>query len=210
MKLAGWVHNYRDHGKLVLVDLRDRDGLTQIVFDVDECGPGVHDEARRLRGEWVVSVEGTVAGRGLDEKGKSRENLKLATGKVEVRVKRLHVLSESPTPPFTPDEHETVNEEKRLAYRYLDLRRHEMQETLRTRYPRDQDDARLPRRAGFLGDRDAVPDQEHARRRARFHRAVPAHAGQLLRAAAIAAVVQAAPDGERLRQVHADRPLLPR
>jgi aspartyl-tRNA synthetase len=114
--------------------LRDRDGLTQIVFDVDECGPGIHDEARRLRSEWVVSLEGTVADRGLDEKGKSRENLKLATGKVEVRVKRLHVLSESPTPPFTPDEHETVNEEKRLAYRYLDLRRHEMQETLHTRY----------------------------------------------------------------------------
>jgi aspartyl-tRNA synthetase len=134
VKLAGWVHNYRDHGKLVLVDLRDRDGLTQIVFDVDECGPGIHDEARRLRSEWVVSLEGTVADRGLDEKGKSRENLKLATGKVEVRVKRLHVLSESPTPPFTPDEHETVNEEKRLAYRYLDLRRHEMQETLHTRY----------------------------------------------------------------------------
>jgi len=134
IRLSGWVHNYRDHGKLVLVDLRDREGLTQVVFDVDECGPAVHDEARRLRSEWVVSVEGTVAGRGLDEKGKSRENPKLATGKVEVRVKKLHVLSESPTPPFTPDEHETVNEEKRLAYRYLDLRRHEMQETLRTRY----------------------------------------------------------------------------
>jgi aspartyl-tRNA synthetase len=134
VKLAGWVHNYRDHGKLVLVDLRDRQGLTQVVFDVDECGAAIHEEARRLRGEWVVSVEGVVADRGLDEKGRTRENPRLATGKVEVRVKGLLVLSESPTPPFTPDEHETVNEEKRLAYRYLDLRRHEMQETLRTRY----------------------------------------------------------------------------
>ncbi|HWE93558.1 MAG TPA: aspartate--tRNA ligase [Tepidisphaeraceae bacterium] len=134
VRLAGWVHNYRDHGKLVLIDLRDRDGLTQVVFDIDECGPAVHENARRLRSEWVVSLEGVVADRGADEKGKSRENPKLATGKVEVRAKSLEILSESPTPPFTPSEHETVNEEKRLEYRYIDLRRQEMQETLRTRY----------------------------------------------------------------------------
>ncbi|MDB5331960.1 MAG: aspS [Phycisphaerales bacterium] len=134
VRLAGWVHNYRDHGKLVLIDLRDRDGLTQVVFDVDECGPAIHESARRLRSEWVVSLEGVVADRGVDEKGRSRENPKLATGKVEVRAKSLEILSESPTPPFTPSEHETVNEEKRLEYRYIDLRRQEMQETLRTRY----------------------------------------------------------------------------
>jgi aspartyl-tRNA synthetase len=134
VRLAGWVHNYRDHGKLVLIDLRDRDGLTQVVFDVDECGPAIHENARRLRSEWVVSLEGVVADRGVDEKGRSRENPKLATGKVEVRAKGLEILSESPTPPFTPSEHETVNEEKRLEYRYIDLRRQEMQETLRTRY----------------------------------------------------------------------------
>src|SRR6202051_4212452 len=74
VRLAGWVHNYRDHGKLVLIDLRDRDGLTQVVFDIDECGPAVHENARRLRSEWVVSLEGVVADRGVDEKGKSREN----------------------------------------------------------------------------------------------------------------------------------------
>src|SRR4051812_6666403 len=134
VKLAGWVHNYRDHGSLVLIDLRDRDGLTQVVFDVDECGEAVHRDARRLRGEWVVSVEGVVADRGVDEKGGSRENAKLATGKVEVRARKLEILSESPTPPFLPDEYETVNEERRLQYRFLDLRRHEMQETLRVRY----------------------------------------------------------------------------
>ncbi len=134
IKLAGWVHNYRDHGKLVLIDLRDRDGLTQVVFDIDECGPATHEEARRLRSEWVVSIEGVVADRGVDDKGKSRENPKLGTGKIEVRARRLQALSESPTPPFTPGEHESINEEKRLQYRYIDLRRHEMQETLRTRY----------------------------------------------------------------------------
>jgi aspartyl-tRNA synthetase len=134
VRLAGWVHNYRDHGGVVLIDLRDRDGLTQVVFDADECGVQTRDEARRLRSEWVVSVEGVVADRGVDGAGKSRENPKLATGKVELRARGMQVLSESPTPPFLPDEHETVNEEKRLAYRYIDLRRQEMQDTLRTRY----------------------------------------------------------------------------
>ncbi|HZN67944.1 MAG TPA: aspartate--tRNA ligase, partial [Tepidisphaeraceae bacterium] len=134
VKLAGWVHNYRDHGGVVLIDLRDRDGLTQVVFDADECGVQTRDEARRLRSEWVISVEGVVADRGVDAAGKNRENPKLATGKVELRARGMQVLSESPTPPFLPDEHETVNEEKRLAYRFIDLRRQEMQDTLRTRY----------------------------------------------------------------------------
>src|SRR5438874_10975681 len=128
VKLAGWVHSYRDHGGLVFIDLRDRDGLTQLVFDPDSCGKAAHDEARKLRSEWVISVAGEV-----EPRGQGMNNPKLATGDIEVRVKTLEVLSQSPTPPFTPDEHETVSEEKRLAYRYLDLRRNEMQETLRTR-----------------------------------------------------------------------------
>ena len=129
VKLAGWVHSYRDHGNLVFIDLRDRDGLTQLVFDPDTCGKLVHDEARRLRSEWVISVSGDVTARAPEV-----VNPKLPTGEIEVRVKAMEVLSSSPTPPFLPDEHETVNEEKRLTYRYLDLRRHEMQENLRTRY----------------------------------------------------------------------------
>jgi aspartyl-tRNA synthetase len=129
VKLAGWVHSYRDHGGLVFIDLRDREGLTQLVFDPDTCGKAFHDESRKLRSEWVVSVSGAVAAR-----GKEMVNRKLPTGEVEVRVKDLEILSTSPTPPFTPDEHETVSEDKRLAYRYLDLRRAEMQLNLRTRY----------------------------------------------------------------------------
>jgi aspartyl-tRNA synthetase len=129
VKIAGWVHSYRDHGGLVFIDLRDRDGLTQLVFDADLCGKATHDEARKLRGEWVISAAGVVTARGA-----GLENPKLATGEIEVRIKMMEVLSVSPTPPFTPDEHETVHEERRLQYRFLDLRRHEMQETLRTRY----------------------------------------------------------------------------
>jgi aspartyl-tRNA synthetase len=130
VKLAGWVHSYRDHGEhLVFIDLRDRDGLTQLVFDRDTCGPLVHEEARKLRSEWVISVTGEVTARAAEV-----VNSKLSTGEIEVRVKTLEILSTSPTPPFLPDEHETINEEKRLQYRYLDLRRPEMQQTLRTRY----------------------------------------------------------------------------
>jgi aspartyl-tRNA synthetase len=128
VRLAGWVHSYRDHGGLVFIDLRDRDGLTQLVFDPDSCGAAVHEDARKLRSEWVISVSGEV-----EMRGEGLTNPKLATGEIEVRVRSMEILSQSPTPPFTPDEHETVSEEKRLAYRYLDLRRHEMQETLRTR-----------------------------------------------------------------------------
>src|SRR3954453_11973910 len=129
VKLAGWVNSWRDHGGLVFIDLRDREGLTQVVFDADECGKATHDEGRRLRDEWVISVSGRIGAR-----GPGLENPKLATGETEIRVKTMEGLSVSPTPPFRPDEHEKVNEEKRLAHRYLDLRRPEMQQTLRTRH----------------------------------------------------------------------------
>ena len=129
VKLAGWVHLYRDFGNLVFIDLRDRAGLTQLVFDVDLCGSAIHDEARKLRSEWVVSITGVVTARDAD-----KLNPKLATGDIEVRVKSMEILSVSPTPPFTPDSREVINEETRLQYRYIDLRRPEMLETLKTRY----------------------------------------------------------------------------
>src|SRR5256885_5636223 len=94
VKLAGWVHSYRDHGGLVFIDLRDRDGLTQIVFDSDLCGEATHDEARKLRSEWVISIAGKVHAR-----GPGLENPKLATGETEVRTTAMEVLSQSPTPP---------------------------------------------------------------------------------------------------------------
>ncbi len=128
-KVAGWVHSYRDHGGLVFIDLRDRDGVTQVVFDPDTCGKEIHDQARSLRSEWVISAEGQV-----EDRGPGMHNPKLATGDIEVRAKKLEVLSVSPTPPFIPHETETVNEERRLQYRFIDLRRAEMQKTLRVRY----------------------------------------------------------------------------
>src|ERR1700689_4983957 len=79
VKLSGWVHSYRDHGGLVFVDLRDRDGLTQLVFAADTCGTAARDESSHLRSEWVVCVTGEVAARGADA-----VNPKLPSGQIEV------------------------------------------------------------------------------------------------------------------------------
>jgi len=129
IRLSGWVHNYRDHGNLVFIDLRDREGMTQLVFDADACGPAALAQAREARSEWVLSITGDV----ILRDGKV-SNAKLPTGEIEVRVKELRVLSQSPTPPFLPDDREMVNEERRMTYRYLDIRRSLMQETLRIRH----------------------------------------------------------------------------
>ena len=95
--VSGWVDSYRDHGGLVFIDLRDREGRTQLVFDADLCGKENHDLSRTLRGEWVICATGNVTAR-----GDALKNTKLATGEIELRVKTLEVLSQSPTPPVFP------------------------------------------------------------------------------------------------------------
>jgi len=126
--LAGWVQSYRDHGNLVFFDLRDREGLTQLVFD-PEVQPEAHRLARTARCEWVVIASGTVRPR-----GEGLENPKLPTGQIEVIVDRFDVLNMARTPPFETDGESKTNEETRLVYRYIDLRRPEMQERLKTRH----------------------------------------------------------------------------
>ncbi len=132
--LCGWVRSYRDHGGVVFIDLRDRDGITQVVFDLPE-DPGHKAEAdlyalaRALRNEWVIAVGGTVRPRGAD-----RENPKLPTGQIEVLGDSLTVLNRSDTVPFEPDEFTDVSEETRLRYRYIDLRRPEMMKALVLRH----------------------------------------------------------------------------
>ncbi len=120
VRLAGWVHRWRDHGGLVFIDLRDRSGLIQLVFH-PERSPDAHRVARRLRAEDVVSVEGSLRARSSDT-----VNPDLATGAVELDAESVEVLGKSEALPF-PVEDETVEvgEELRLAYRYLDLRRSE-------------------------------------------------------------------------------------
>ena len=126
--LAGWVHSYRDHGNLVFIDLRDRLGLTQLVFD-PETQPQTHGLARTARCEWVIAAKGVVQPR-----GEGMENPKLPTGQIEVAVQQLEILNISKTPPFEIYEADKTGEELRLSSRYIDLRRPQMQQKLRTRH----------------------------------------------------------------------------
>jgi aspartyl-tRNA synthetase len=126
--LSGWVHNRRDHGGVIFVDLRDRYGLTQVTFDPDLCGKEAHEQANRIRSEWVLQITGTVKSRG------DKKNANIATGDIEVFVSSFVVLNKAETPPFEIDAHNKVGEEPRLKNRFLDLRRPQMQHTLITRH----------------------------------------------------------------------------
>jgi len=125
ISVTGWVHRRRDHGGVIFVDLRDREGLLQVVFDPDT--PDIFAEAERIRGEFVLAVKGKVRPR-----PEGTVNPNMATGQVEVLAKELTTLNDSETPPFHHDEQ--ANEELRLTYRYLDLRRESMLENLRLRH----------------------------------------------------------------------------
>jgi aspartyl-tRNA synthetase len=123
--VAGWVNRRRDHGGVIFIDLRDREGLLQIVFDPDAAA--MFKEAERLRSEYVVKVKGRVR-----ERPAGTLNANLASGRVELLAQELEVLNRSEPLPFQLDE--TVGEEVRLKYRYLDLRRDVMQQRLRLRH----------------------------------------------------------------------------
>lgn len=118
--LMGWVLRRRDHGGVIFIDLRDRWGITQVVFN-PELDTSVHAKAHILRSEWVIGVRGKVAPR-----PPSMENPNLATGAIEILVTELRILNASKTPPFPLDEEVEVSENLRLKYRYLDLRRPEI------------------------------------------------------------------------------------
>ena len=126
--LMGWVNRWRDHGQLLFVDLRDRDGVTQIVFNA-ENNADLHRWAKTLRSEFVIAARGKVRVR---DKGLENPNLK--TGEIEVVASQLWILSEAKTTPFPIEDEITTSEDLRLKYRYLDLRRPKMQENFRTRH----------------------------------------------------------------------------
>ena len=128
VELFGWVNVRRDHGKIIFIDLRDRSGIAQLVFTPQN--KGLYKIAETLRPEWVLRVKGEVS-----QRPKGMENPELETGKVEVKVEELEVLNESETPPFPLDSlgHE-IDEELRLKYRYLDLRRERLKNNLILRH----------------------------------------------------------------------------
>ena len=125
--LLGWVHRVRDLGGVLFIDVRDRAGVTQVVFDKDD--EALMAKAKRLRSEYVIGVEGRVRERSADT-----VNPKLATGTVEVVVSRLTILNEARTPPFPVADDTPVSEDVRLKYRYLDLRRTGLQQNLVLRH----------------------------------------------------------------------------
>src|SRR3954467_15246216 len=128
--LGGWVNSYRDHGNLVFIDLRDRYGLTQVVFGKEDAATTtLLEQGSKLRNEDVIALEGEVRVR------KGGPNPKLATGNVEVVISKLEVLNKTDNPPFLPDDMSKLpNEELRLTYRYIDLRRPQMQRVLAARH----------------------------------------------------------------------------
>lgn len=123
--LCGWVDSYRDHGGGLFVDLRDRYGLTQVVFNPPDTSEQTIEASKSLRAEYVIKVVGVVAAR-----PEGMANPKMATGKIELRVTELELLNESLTPPVSPNQQDVPNEDLRLKYRYLDLRRPEMQRVM--------------------------------------------------------------------------------
>jgi len=126
--LQGWVNSTRDHGGVIFIDLRDRYGITQVVFDPAESRE-VHEASRKLRREDVIEIKGTVRNR-----PEGTINKKLPTGEIEVLSSSLIVLNKSKTPPFEIDDRIQLNEDIRLKYRYLDLRKGNMQKNLMMRH----------------------------------------------------------------------------
>lgn len=130
VRLSGWVHKRRDLGKLIFIDVRDRFGLTQLIFDPTQLSAEAFEQASSLRHEWVVSITGTVS-----KRAEGMTNPKLSTGAIEIRVSEVTVLSAAKTPPFEINqEGAAFNEELRLKYRYLDMRRGLIAENLLLRH----------------------------------------------------------------------------
>ena len=127
--LCGWVSRRRDHGGLIFVDMRDRSGLVQVVYDESEMNEGTFHKAESLRSEFVIAVRGKVRGRSEDT-----VNPKMDTGEIEVVCAELRILNTSKTPPFYIQDGIDVDENLRLKYRYLDLRRPEMQKNIMLRH----------------------------------------------------------------------------
>lgn len=125
--VMGWVQKSRNKGGIIFVDLRDRSGILQVIFEEANCGAESFAKAEKLRSEFVVAITGTVAKRG----GAVNENL--ATGDIEIIAKKLRILAEAETPPFPIEENSKTKEELRLKYRYLDLRRPDLQKNIMMR-----------------------------------------------------------------------------
>ncbi len=190
VSLCGWVQRQRDLGGLIFVDLRDRTGLVQLSFD-DSTAKDIFEKASTLRSEYVVAATGLVRER------ESKTN-KIATGDIEVYVSELRLLAKAETPPFEIVENSKANDMLRLKYRYLDLRRPDMQHAIATRHKvtkvaRDYFDEQ-----GFLEIETPMLTKSTPRRRPGLSGPLPRPSGQVLCPAPVPPAVQAAADAVRL------------
>ena len=191
-RLAGWVHRRRDHGQLIFLDLRDRHGLTQIVIDQTES-PAAHEQASRIRPEFVVAVRGEVARR-----LPGTENPRLPTGEIELRATEVEILSEAKTPPFYINEPDApVDEAVRLKYRYLDIRRQPMADRLLLRSRMVQAIREVHHANGFVEVETPTLIKSTPEGARDFIVPSRLQPGTRLRAPAEPAAAQAAPDGRR-------------
>jgi aspartyl-tRNA synthetase len=190
--LMGWVHRRRDLGNLIFIDVRDRGGIAQVVFN-KELGVEAHARAEELRSEYVVAIRGKVAPR-------SRPNPDLPRGEVEIFAAELRLLNTPKTPPSLIEHKLPPTEETRLRYRYLDMRRPQLQRNIALRH-RVVPEMRKARLDGLSRNRNADAHARSTPEGAALPGAQPRPSWPFLRPAAIAADVQAASDDRRLRQI---------
>jgi aspartyl-tRNA synthetase len=202
--LAGWVNRRRDHGGVTFIDLRDRYGVTQIVAN-PEISPDAHRLLEEARVEWVLQVVGWVRRR-----PPGMENPHLSTGEIEVEVQEIKVLNAAKTPPFSINKEEEVEENLRLHYRYLDLRRERMRRNMVLRHKmvkfiRDYLDG-----LDFVEIETPILFQDDAGRSARLPGAFPSPSGRVLCATTVAPATKTDADGRWLRPLFPDCALLSR
>src|SRR5687767_2557669 len=200
--LFGWAHRRRDHGGVIFIDLRDREGLVQVVCDPDRAE--TFATADRVRHEFVLRAKGLVRPRPA---GTVNPNLK--SGEIEVLAHDLEILNAAQTPPFMMDD-EQVSEEVRLKYRFLDLRRPAMQRILRMRHATARAVREYLDENGFVDVETPVLYKSTPEGAREFLVPLAPARRPLLRAAAVAAALQADPDGGGLRPLLPDREVLPR
>ena len=204
-RVAGWVHRRRDHGGLIFIDLRDRSGIVQLVFH-PETAPAAHDAAHALRSEDVITARGTVVRRDPEN-----VNPNLPTGEIEVAVEQLEILADADTPPFPLDEDVAVDESLRLqAPRARPAPRAHASAASRCATGSSRRCARCSTTVTSSRSRRPYLTRSTPEGARDYPRPSARAAGIVLRAAAVAAAVQAAADDRRLRALLPDRPLLPR
>ena len=193
--LAGWVQRTRKMGGMTFVDLRDRYGITQLVFNT-EVNAELCERANHLGREFVIQVKGTVSER-------SSKNANIPTGEIEIIVSELNILNSAQTPPFTIEDNTDGGDDLRMKYRYLDLRRTAVRKN-------DDGSTPLPGQQGLPGSGNSDADWFYSGRCTRLRGSFTYEPGTVLRIASVSADFEAVADGFRLRPLFPDCKMFPR